>query len=175
LRRLSRAGATSVRRRKSRVGVKAMRSPSCAPRRLVRSSVRPVASVSSRSARSCSPSTPRSSRPWPMPEGSLAGCYRDHGKRLRGAGGAAVGPRSAAGGAGRGPRQSASRARYASHQSALKHQSLLTQRETIRGAIERAREQLTTLTERRGRLEQAQGDNDAPVENLRGELDAASC
>jgi chromosome segregation protein len=68
-------------------------------------------------------------------------------------------------------RAKAHRERDTSHQSALKHQSLLTQRETIRGAIERAREQLTTLTERRGRLEQAQGDNDAPVENLRGELE----
>jgi chromosome segregation protein len=68
-------------------------------------------------------------------------------------------------------RASAHRERDAAHQAALKHQSLLTQRDTIRNAIQRAREQVETLTERRGQLEKARGENDAPVAELKSDLE----
>ena len=71
-------------------------------------------------------------------------------------------------------RSSAQQAREESHQAALKHQSLVTQSDTIRGALARAREQVNVLSERLTTLEQARSDNSSPLsglqENLEGQL-----
>jgi chromosome segregation protein len=69
-------------------------------------------------------------------------------------------------------RATAHRERDTAHQSALRHQSLLTQRETIRGALQRATEQVQSLNERRESLEKSRGDNDAPVAELKANLEA---
>lgn len=58
-----------------------------------------------------------------------------------------------------------------SHQSALRHQSLVTQSETIRNALVRAREQVKTLGDRLQELEAAKQDNGAPLEGLQQNLE----
>ncbi|GAB5414490.1 MAG: chromosome segregation protein SMC [Congregibacter sp.] len=63
------------------------------------------------------------------------------------------------------------RARENTHQAALRHQSLITQSETIREALVRGREQVTQLGQRLEELESANLDNDAPLEELRGALE----
>lgn len=68
-------------------------------------------------------------------------------------------------------RSGAHRERDAAHQAALRHQSLLTQRETIRGALQRAREQVQALGERLQQLESARGDNESPVAQLKTDLE----
>lgn len=68
-------------------------------------------------------------------------------------------------------RSGARQKRDAAHQAALRHQSLLTQRETIRGALKRAKEQVETLGERLQQLERARGENESPVERLKNDLE----
>jgi chromosome segregation protein len=69
-------------------------------------------------------------------------------------------------------RAAAHRSRDEAHQAALRHQSLVTQSETIRGALARSREQVTLLSERLEILSTSQLENDAPLEGLKETLDA---
>ena len=69
-------------------------------------------------------------------------------------------------------RAEAQRCRDAAHQAALSHQSLLTQSETIRDALARSREQVETMEQRLAGLDDARTENSAPLDGLRGDLDA---
>jgi chromosome segregation protein len=69
-------------------------------------------------------------------------------------------------------RADAHRSRDAAHQAALRHQSLVTQSETIRNALARSRDQVTTLTGRLSELETAREQNDNPLADLRTALEA---
>ena len=68
-------------------------------------------------------------------------------------------------------RADAHRSRDAAHQAALRHQSLVTQSETIRDALARSRTQVDTLSQRQGELEAARQANDSPLEGLREDLE----
>ncbi|MFT7287495.1 MAG: chromosome segregation protein [Halieaceae bacterium] len=70
-----------------------------------------------------------------------------------------------------GARSSAHRERDVAHQAALRHQSLVTQSETIRSALERSREQVRVLSERLGVLEQSKQHNDSPLDELKEALE----
>jgi len=61
--------------------------------------------------------------------------------------------------------------RDAAHQAALRHQSLVTQSETVRGGLARSREQVETLGVRLTELEAARADNDNPLDALKVSLD----
>ena len=69
-------------------------------------------------------------------------------------------------------RAEAHRCRDAAHQAALSHQSLVTQSETIRDALARSREQVETMGQRLAGLESSRAENSAPLDGLRGDLDA---
>jgi chromosome segregation protein len=58
------------------------------------------------------------------------------------------------------------------HQAALRHQSLLTQSETIRDALARGREQAATLAERLELLETSRLENDNPLPELTESLES---
>ncbi|MEE4279026.1 MAG: chromosome segregation protein SMC [Halieaceae bacterium] len=68
-------------------------------------------------------------------------------------------------------RAAAHQSRDAAHQAALRHQSLVTQSETIRDALARSREQVETLTARLAELESARSANDSPVDELKANLE----
>lgn len=68
-------------------------------------------------------------------------------------------------------RGEAQKARENTHQAALRHQSLITQSETIREALQRGREQVTVLSQRLEGLESASTDNDAPLTELKTALE----
>ncbi len=69
-------------------------------------------------------------------------------------------------------RAHAHKTRDEAHQGALRHQSLVTQSETIRDALARSREQVKVLGERLETLESARSENDAPLEGLRESLES---
>jgi chromosome segregation protein len=69
-------------------------------------------------------------------------------------------------------RAAAHRSRDEAHQAALRHQSLVTQSETIRGALARSREQVSHLSERLEVLSASKIENDEPLEGLRETLEA---
>lgn len=68
-------------------------------------------------------------------------------------------------------RREAHASRDAAHQAALRHQSLVTQSETIRDALARSREQVSTLSARLELLEASKTENDAPLSELRENLE----
>jgi len=68
-------------------------------------------------------------------------------------------------------RSTAHRSRDAAHQAALRHQSLITQSETIRDALARSRTQVETLSQRLGELESARAANEDPLAGLRAALE----
>ncbi|MFK8041711.1 chromosome segregation protein SMC [Congregibacter sp.] len=68
-------------------------------------------------------------------------------------------------------RSEAHQSRDASHQAALRHQSLVTQSETIRSALVRSKEQVERLGERLETLRGARLENDEPLEGLRENLE----
>lgn len=68
-------------------------------------------------------------------------------------------------------RSEAHQSRDAAHQAALRHQSLVTQSETIRSALIRSREQVERLGERLETLQSSRLENDEPLEGLRGTLE----
>jgi chromosome segregation protein len=68
-------------------------------------------------------------------------------------------------------RERAHRCRDEAHQDALRHQSLLTQSETIRGSLERGREQLQVLGERLEALRVSRRENEDPLGALQASLE----
>ncbi|MDP5070509.1 MAG: chromosome segregation protein SMC, partial [Congregibacter sp.] len=68
-------------------------------------------------------------------------------------------------------RREAHQSRDAAHQAALRHQSLVTQSETIRSALVRSREQVERLGERLETLQSSRLENDEPLEGLRMDLE----
>jgi chromosome segregation protein len=68
-------------------------------------------------------------------------------------------------------RQRARHDKDAAHQLAMRHQSLQTQLESIRGSIERTRAQVAQLSERRAGLEHNLSENDSPLQRLEQELE----
>jgi chromosome segregation protein len=69
-------------------------------------------------------------------------------------------------------RQTARQSKDHAHQLAMRHQSLRTQRDSALQNIGRTEEQLAQLTERREQLAATLEDNDAPVDDLKIELEA---
>lgn len=68
-------------------------------------------------------------------------------------------------------RSEAHQSRDTAHQAALRHQSLVTQSETIRSALIRSREQVERLGERLELLQSSRLENDEPLEGLKGSLE----
>ncbi|WP_439100544.1 chromosome segregation protein SMC [Congregibacter sp.] len=68
-------------------------------------------------------------------------------------------------------RSDAQQSRDAAHQAALRHQSLVTQSETIRSALIRSREQVERLSERLETLSSARLENDEPLDDLKKNLE----
>ncbi|MEM6300821.1 MAG: chromosome segregation protein SMC [Pseudomonadota bacterium] len=68
-------------------------------------------------------------------------------------------------------RSDARRLNDETQQAALRHQSLITQSETIRGGLERSRVQVSTLGKRREDILRAQSSNDTPGPELRESLE----
>ncbi len=68
-------------------------------------------------------------------------------------------------------RAQAHRCRDGAHQAALRHQSLVTQSETIRDALARSREQVEVLSQRLATLESSRTENNAPLEGLQEQLE----
>ncbi|WP_439106764.1 chromosome segregation protein SMC [Congregibacter sp.] len=68
-------------------------------------------------------------------------------------------------------RSEAHESRDAAHQAALRHQSLVTQSETIRSALVRSKEQVERLGERLEVLRSSRLENDEPLEGLKKELE----
>jgi len=69
-------------------------------------------------------------------------------------------------------RQTARQSKDHSHQLAMRHQSLRTQRDSVLQNISRTEEQLAQLQERREQLALSLEDNDAPIDDLKIELEA---
>lgn len=69
-------------------------------------------------------------------------------------------------------RSQAHQSRDAAHQAALRHQSLVTQSETIRSALVRSREQVERLGERLETLRSSRLENDEPLEGLKIDLES---
>lgn len=69
-------------------------------------------------------------------------------------------------------RQTARQSKDHSHQLAMRHQSLRTQRDSVLQNIGRTEEQLAQLHERREQLALTLEDNDAPIDDLKIELES---
>ncbi|WOJ93989.1 chromosome segregation protein SMC [Congregibacter variabilis] len=69
-------------------------------------------------------------------------------------------------------RSQAHQSRDSAHQAALRHQSLVTQSETIRSALVRSREQVERLGERLEILQSSRLENDEPLEGLKLDLES---
>ncbi|MEM9316214.1 MAG: chromosome segregation protein SMC, partial [Pseudomonadota bacterium] len=68
-------------------------------------------------------------------------------------------------------RAEAHQGRDTAHQAALRHQSLVTQSETIRDSLTRSRNQVETLGARLSELENARSENDSPLDELKRGLE----